>query len=259
MKTKNYCKNSLGVLFGLISTLLLGTTINAQAVIRVLTVDTDLDEITLGNLGDFSQDIATYWLCLGPGSYVQISNAATGPTDLQPGETVVVSYDLDPLADGFSLFTTNSFSSNDPAILIDYVQWGAANQPRVNQAVAAGRWDDADNFITGSSPYSFSGGANDFGSQFWESTLNTDEQLRTDLTIYPSPASDYLNVILKDEIGQNLILEIYDLNGQAVFSTSTMGELMTVIDLSDLRTGIYLLTISNDSHVLTSEKVVLQR
>ncbi|MEM9053403.1 MAG: T9SS type A sorting domain-containing protein [Bacteroidota bacterium] len=150
-----------------VGALLMSTTLSAQAIIRVKQVDTDADQIEIINLGDEADNIGSFWLCLGPGSYVQISNATSDNTNLAPGESLVVDYNVEAAADGFSLFSTPSFSSSDPEILIDYVQWGAGGQPRVGQAVTAGRWDDVNNFVTGSSPYIFNGTATDFGSTFW--------------------------------------------------------------------------------------------
>ncbi len=137
------------------------------AIIRITQVDTTTDEVTLTNLGNGTLDVGGYWLCLGPGTYVMVSAATSQSTNLPPNQSVVLDYDMDPAADGLSIFSTNAFSSTDPNVLIDYVQWGAANQARVDQAVTAGRWDDASNLASGASPYDFTGNANDFGSTFW--------------------------------------------------------------------------------------------
>lgn len=145
-----------------------GTQVAAtNAVIRIARVDTTTDEVTLINLGGTPLDIADYWLCLGPGTYVRVSNATTASTNLGPDQTVILNYDVDPTADGLSIFSVNTFGSTNPDVLIDYVQWGAGSQPRVDQAVTARRWDSATNTASGASPYIFSGNANNFGSTFW--------------------------------------------------------------------------------------------
>ena len=146
-----------------------GTTVvnNTPGVLKISEVNTTTDQVSLINLGGTSIDVGDYWLCLGPGTYVQISNAVSGSTTLDPNQSLTIAYNVNPTADGLSVFSTNSFGSSDPDVLIDYVQWGAANQARVNQAVTAGRWDNASNFLQGGSPYNFNGEANDFGSTFW--------------------------------------------------------------------------------------------
>ncbi len=146
-----------------------GTTVvnNTPGIVKIAQVNTTTDEISLTNLGGTSIDVGDYWLCLGPGTYVQVSNATSGSTNLNPNQSITLSYDVNPTADGLSLFSTNTFGSTNPDILVDYVQWGAANQARVDQAVTAGRWDNATNFLQNGSPYNFNGEANDFGSTFW--------------------------------------------------------------------------------------------
>ena len=59
-------------------------------------------------------------------------------------QSITLSYDVNPTSGGLSLFSVNTFGSTDPEVLIDYVQWGSANQARVNQAVTAGRWNNAE-------------------------------------------------------------------------------------------------------------------
>ena len=139
-----------------------------DGVLRVAFVRPMANEVVLANLGDTPIDAGTYWLCLGPGTYRQVSNIATGNTMLNGGQMLTVSYDVNTTADGLSVFSTNSFSSTDPTILVDYVQWGAGSQARVGQAVTAGRWDSETNFVTTATEIEFIGTAMDYGSTFWE-------------------------------------------------------------------------------------------
>jgi len=143
-------------------------TVSTPGVMRILRVDTATDEVILTNLGGSTIDVGSYFLCLGPGTYQQISNVASGSTMIAPNDTITLPYDMNPTADGLSIFATNSFSSSDPDVLLDYVQWGAGNQPRVNQAVTAGRWDSSSNFLMDGSPYEYTGGTSDVGVTFWE-------------------------------------------------------------------------------------------
>ncbi len=140
----------------------------AFTAVRVLNVDAQGDLVTLTNLGNTGIDVGPYWLCLGPGTYVNVANVATGSTMLGANETITLPYNVNPATGGLGIFSTNTFGSSDPAILVDYVQWGAANQARSNQAVTAGTWDSADNFVTQADEYDFIGGAQDVGVTFWE-------------------------------------------------------------------------------------------
>ena len=228
----------------------------APDIIRILSVNTTTDQIVLSNFGTTTVDIGTYWLCLGPGTYVQVSAAATGSTNLSPGGDVTVSYNVDPVADGFSLFTTNSFGSTNPDILIDYVQWGAGNQPRVGQAVTAGRWDDAANFVSGTSPYTFTGTATDFGSTFWTSTLSVNEFNLAQVSLYPNPVDTQLTIDIDGTSFTTLTLNVYDLSGRAVLTNQIDAQLSSSIDFSSLTNGIYMLNITDGNTILRSEKII---
>ncbi|MBQ4821108.1 spondin domain-containing protein [Aquimarina sp. MMG016] len=104
--------------------------------------------IELWNNGTVAVDIASYWLCLGPGQYVQIQNATiiNGDTNLDPGEFVVFNWDQLSDSEGLGLYTNNSFTSADA--IMDFVQWGAGGSARENVAVAAGIWSSGD-FVPG--------------------------------------------------------------------------------------------------------------
>jgi hypothetical protein len=53
--------------------------------------------------------------------------------------------------------------------MIDYVQWGAAGQPRQGLAASVGLWSIGD-FLDGLAPFTFIGDAGDHGVSFWEVT-----------------------------------------------------------------------------------------
>ncbi|RMB62746.1 hypothetical protein EAX61_03990 [Dokdonia sinensis] len=141
---------------------------DSEGVLRILNVNANNDTLTLTNLGGSTVEVGNYWLCLGPGTYARIGNITSGDTELSTNETLTLNYDMDPVADGLSVFATNTFGSSDPEILLDYVQWGAANQARSGQAVTAGRWDNAGSFVPQSNNYTYTGDAQDVGANFWE-------------------------------------------------------------------------------------------
>ena len=151
-----------------------------MAVIRVSHFDTGQEMVTLKNIGDATADISSYQLCLGPGQYNILSdyNSITGSLNLAAGDSVQIDLTSGtgnvtalPDANGaLGLFANTNFSSNSADDIKDFVQWGAANQNRVDQAVTAGRWTNADDFVSGFAPYQFTGGTADIGSSFWTST-----------------------------------------------------------------------------------------
>ncbi|WP_282090125.1 spondin domain-containing protein [Aquimarina algiphila] len=101
-------------------------------------------QIELWNNGTVAVDLAPYWLCLGPGRYVQIENASviSGTTQLAAGEFLVVNWDQLGDSEGLGLYSSNSFASADA--IIDFVQWGAAGSARENVAVTAGIWTEGE-------------------------------------------------------------------------------------------------------------------
>ena len=151
------------------------------AIIRLSEIDATTDVVTITNLGDADADISSYWLCLGPGRYNQLSDYTqiTGDLNLSANEDVVIDVtsgsgnvtDLPDDSAGLGLFVDNSdFSSTDPTLYIDFVQYGAGGQSRAAQAVTAGIWDSDNSFVSGLFPYLFTGDGDDVGSTFWDNS-----------------------------------------------------------------------------------------
>ena len=139
------------------------------SIIRISEVNTELGQVVLKNFGTASIDISSYQLCLGPGTYVNVASATEESTIINADESITLSYDINETSGGLSIFSAGgNFGSTDPEILIDYFQWGAADQERVDQAVTAGVWDDESRFVNSdNTTYTFTGEPDDFGSDFW--------------------------------------------------------------------------------------------
>ena len=165
--------------------------LGAEQPIRFSLVNTAANSITLSNLGMDDVDISPFFLCLGPGQYAALTDydgIMTG-TMLVAGESITIDLSTGPDAVNLLnapngqlvLFSSNTdgvntgpaffSSSNDPEFLLDFVQYGAADQTRAQQAVDAGRWDATTSFVaTNRSPFIFSGGADDFGVSNWSAS-----------------------------------------------------------------------------------------
>lgn len=98
------------------------------------------DTIELLNNGQSSLDLSNYWLCLGPGQYVELGTLSPirGNINLASGEYLVVNYELPDTDGGLGLYNTNDFTNAEA--LVDFVQWGSAGSAREDVAVAAGQW-----------------------------------------------------------------------------------------------------------------------
>ena len=102
------------------------------------------DLVEIYNNGDVDVDLSSYWLCLGPGTYVQIGDITpeSGTAELAAGEFVVLPYEMPDDEGGLGLYSTNQFGSADA--IVDFVQWGAGGSARENVAVEAGIWTAGD-------------------------------------------------------------------------------------------------------------------
>ncbi len=98
------------------------------------------DLVELYNNGDVTVDLSTYWLCLGPGTYVQIGNLTpeSGNIQLAAGEFLVLPYAMPDTEGGLGLYSMNQFANADA--IVDFVQWGAGGSARENVAVEAEIW-----------------------------------------------------------------------------------------------------------------------
>ena len=83
-----------------------------------------------------------------------------------------------------------------------------------------------------------------------ESSLSTDEFAiqNTEFTISPNPSKDKLNIVLptNDEVN----LEVFDVLGKRVYK-GTISQLSSSIDVTNWKSGVYLVKVSNDQGTQT--------
>ncbi len=160
------------------------------------------DLIEIYNNGDVSVDLSSYWLCLGPGTYVQIGNVTpeSGNIELAAGEFLVLPYEMPNVEGGLGLYSMNQFAN--PDAIVDFVQWGAGGSARENVAVAAGIWTAGD-FVPTVQLESYSieyDGEGDAASDWTEEVnpslgvANDTEAPTTIFNITISNVTNYLNV-----------------------------------------------------------------
>ena len=80
-------------------------------------------------------------------------------------------------------------------------------------------------------------------------TLSIDsETLSNPIIMYPNPTDDALNVKLPQSIlGKNLIIKLYDINGQLITDKKPKIENnLLIINVNSLSNGVYLLHLKND-------------
>lgn len=73
------------------------------------------------------------------------------------------------------------------------------------------------------------------------------------LAVYPNPANDVINIASATTLVSNVVLT--DLNGRTVKSLDLGGVTTGQVNISDLTTGVYMLTITSDKNT-TTKKIV---
>ena len=76
----------------------------------------------------------------------------------------------------------------------------------------------------------------------------------TNFSIYPNPANNFLNLSVKNGLSVNEITMV-DINGRTVKTINNAFDSEMEINVSDLTTGVYMLTIKTDEGVATSKFV----
>jgi hypothetical protein len=103
-------------------------------------------------------------------------------------------------------------------------------------------------------------GADDWGSDYSVDRITVSEETaavknntRSEFSVYPNPASNVVNVSNIDALVNNVALT--DLNGRTVKTVKFNGVSDAQVNIADLASGVYLMTISSDRGT-TIKKVV---
>lgn len=78
-----------------------------------------------------------------------------------------------------------------------------------------------------------------FGESALVETMTAKQEF--DFHIYPNPSNSYLNILIDSEFANGIEIMIYDMQGRMVWH----GAYETMIDISGLAKGVYLLKVSN--------------
>ncbi len=68
---------------------------------------------------------------------------------------------------------------------------------------------------------------------------------KNNITIYPNPVSDYLNINFKEE-AENVNISIVNVAGQIIYTNDYTNQKLTKIDLQNLQKGMYIIKINAD-------------
>ena len=84
------------------------------------------------------------------------------------------------------------------------------------------------------------------------SNVNVEEMEKENITVYPNPASNYLNVTLAGD--EAATVQLFNLVGQQVYSETAVNS--ASINVANLKAGVYMLKVSQNGKVYTSKVVV---
>ncbi|MSP84578.1 MAG: T9SS type A sorting domain-containing protein [Flavobacteriaceae bacterium] len=108
-------------------------------------------------------------------------------------------------------------------------------------------------------PYNGDGGAvNSFSIDicYITNSLGLDTNSLSNVTVYPNPTKDVLNINIPQAIGTSK-LKLFDIQGREVLEKTT-NNTNEVLNIGNLQSGVYLLSIENEANK-TIKKVILNR
>jgi subtilisin-like proprotein convertase family protein len=123
-----------------------------------------------------------------------------------------------------------------------------------NNLPANGEWK-----LQISDPYNGDGGVvNSFSIDicYINNSLGLETNSLSNVTIYPNPTKDILNINIPQAIGVSK-LKLYDIQGREVLETIT-NNTTEVLNIGNLQSGVYMLSIENEANK-TIKKVILNR
>ena len=86
-------------------------------------------------------------------------------------------------------------------------------------------------------------------------TFDIGDQVEMDAEVYPNPATDQITVRVADEMTQ---IRIFNIQGQEVLRQTYSGKDEAMLDVSNLSSGAYILSIQTEEEIIT-ERIVVQR
>ena len=101
----------------------------------------------------------------------------------------------------------------------------------------------------------FNGSTVAFNSFMGCSTTTVEEENITDaFVVYPNPASNSFQIEFKNT-KKEAVLSIYDMSGRIILNKNITDQ--TIIDVADLKEGIYVLRIKTSDGITTNKKLII--
>ena len=148
---------------------------NLSAQIRISYLDLEHREIKIINLGSTTLDVSEYSIChYGSSVTLDTTNltilSGNSFDSISPGVYVLFTWAALNDSVGDIWLSESVDSCGVESHFIDYVQYGGGGQSLEDSAVAIGKWT-SNAFLNDGQRWIFTGGAEDFGIQFWQSII----------------------------------------------------------------------------------------
>lgn len=79
-------------------------------------------------------------------------------------------------------------------------------------------------------------------------------QVNNAATVFPNPATDQITIAFDSELQSDVQLNISNVGGERLLSTeATEGSIQTIVDLSELMSGVYIMSYQYDDQIITKK------
>jgi hypothetical protein len=86
--------------------------------------------------------------------------------------------------------------------------------------------------------------------------IKSNVKSNNDITIYPNPVSQQLQIACKDAYNRKLGIQIYDISGHLLLSQTLDSQDLNTLDVSYLKNGFYLFHILENSNLISTQRFV---
>ncbi len=89
-------------------------------------------------------------------------------------------------------------------------------------------------------------------------TNSEDLQLNNDISVFPNPFNNFLNINPKRELRGDILVKISNTEGKAILEKLLQGEKLHKLDVGFLKPGMYVIEVTNNKHIQTSKILKLK-
>jgi hypothetical protein len=76
------------------------------------------------------------------------------------------------------------------------------------------------------------------------------------MSTYPNPTTDLLNLVVSDNKWNNLVYQLFDMNGRTLSNIQNIKVPETSVSMQELPQGIYFLAVNNENKTIKTFKII---